>query len=195
MNQEKDFFYIAELSTGQIDYVDDYYEKVKTNKIFNLQLRYWTESLYKFQKLDESHFILEEALLIINCLCNSLETLAGVNINPVDYTPPLVKMYEETLKKDKGWDFTSDKPKLLEKLKEMDNYHKNICKHINKSNFKREMLKEINYEKLEDYMSVTQEIWLWVLTKAFNGNIPKDQLLFFKDNCFQDYDDIIPDSK
>ena len=51
----------------------------------------------------------------------------------------------------------------------------------NKSDFKRAMLKEINYKKIEEYMQVTREIWLWVLSKAFNNNIPDDQLYFFKD--------------
>ena len=195
MNQDKEFFYIADLSSNQIDYVDGYYEIAKKKKIFNLQLRYWTEALYKFQKIDERNFILEEALLIINCLCNSLEALAGINIKPVDHTPYLLKLYEETLKKDKGWDFKSDKPRLWERLKEMNGYHTNICKHINKSTSRKEMLKEINYEKIEDYVTVTKEIWLWVLDKAFNGNIPNDQLLFFNDNYFQDLENIIPNPK
>lgn len=182
MNQENDFFYIAELASGTIDYVEDYYETVKKDKIFNLQLRYWAEALVKFQKFYEDNFILDEALVIINCLCNSLETLAGVNINPVAHTPPLIKMYEVTLKTDKAWDLKFERLDLFDKLKEMANYHKNICKHINKADFRREMLSEIDYEKVKGYMKTTQEIWLWVLNKAFNNNIPDNQLLFFKNS-------------
>jgi len=32
----------------------------------------------------------------------------------------------------------------------MDEYHKNICKHINKADFKREMLKEIDCGKIKE---------------------------------------------
>jgi len=182
MSQEDNFFYIAELASGTTDYVRDYYTVVKSNKIFNLQLRYWVEALTKFQNLHENNFILDEALLIINCLCNSLETLAGVNIKPVEHTPSLIRMYETTLKDDKGWDLKSERSDLFDKLKDMDEYHKNICKHINKADFKREMLKEIDYGKIKEYMKTTQEIWLWILNKAFNNNIPEDQLLFFKNS-------------
>lgn len=180
MNDEREFFYIAELASGELDYIGDYYETAKKDKIFNLQLRYWAEALAKFQKLYDDNFILDEALIIINCLCGSLETLAGVNIKPVEHTPSLVRMYEVTLKLDKGWDLKVENADLFEKLKEMDNYHKNICKHINKGNFRREMLGEINYRKIKEYMGVTQEIWLWVLNKAFSNKIPENQIVFFR---------------
>jgi len=182
IDERKKFMYMAELGSGQTDSVEDYYWTAREDNIFNLQLRYWVEALRKFQGLYEENFILEEGIVIINALCSSLETLAGVNIKPVDHTPSLMTMYDKTLKNDKGWDLRNDNLSLFAKLEEMDYYHKNICKHINKGNFKREMLKEINYVKIKEYMEITQEIWLWILNKAFNNAIPENQTRFFNND-------------
>jgi len=179
MQKENLDFIIAEAGSGYT-YIGAYYEMIKSNEqVFNLQLRYWIEAKNRFEGLN-GNFVLEEALLIIKLLCGSLEALAGVNINPPknDYTPPLDKLFEETLKNNKGWDICSEKPELFTKLVSMDKYNKNLCKHLHKG--RKDLLKEINYEKLNEYMKTTQEIWLWVLDKKYHGNIPEDQLQFLK---------------
>lgn len=182
MKESKNFYW-AQFASGQVDYVDSYYEMVE-NKIFNLQLRYWVEALMKFQNLHDANYKAEELLLILNLLCNSLETLAGVNINPPakDYTPPLMTLYKESLKKDKEWDLSREEPDLFKNLEEMDNYHKKLCKHIHKSDSRRELLNQINHEKIRKYMKVAKEIWLWILNKKFKGDIPKNQLNFFRED-------------
>lgn len=178
--KESEEFYWARFASGQIDYVDSYY-KIVNDKIFNLQLRYWIEALMKFQNLYDGNFKVEELLLILDLLCHSLETLAGVNINTPtkDRTPPLMILYKKTLKNDKEWDSSQEKPFLFKNLEEMDNFHKNLCKHINRSDSRKELLKQVSYEKIRKYMETTKEIWLWILNKS---NAPKEQLQFFEDD-------------
>lgn len=180
MEESKDFYW-ARYCSGNIHYIDGYYEIMGDN-IFNLQLRYWVEAMEKVQNLSSGNFKIEELLLILNLLCCSLETLAGVNIEPpVDNrTPSLMAMYKHTLKSEKGWNLELEKPDLFTSLNEMDHIHKNLCKHINISNSRKDLLKQISYEKVQSYIEVTRNIWLWILNKAFNGNIPEHQLVFFR---------------
>ena len=179
MEESKDFYW-AQYSSGNDCFVGRYYEKMGA-KTFNLQLRYWVEALEKDQRLYPGHFKVEELLLILNLLCMSLETLAGVNIKPPtdDYTPPLMTMYRHTLKDEKGWNLELEKPDLFAGLNEMDHLHKNLCKHINISRSRKDLLKKISYEKVQSFIEVTRNIWLWILDKAFKGNIPEHQLVFF----------------
>ena len=89
-------------------------------------------------------------------------------------------MYKETLIKDKGWDLPKERPGLYAKLEEMDRFQKNLCKHINISSSRKTLLKQISYEKIQDFIDATKNIWLWILDKKFNRNIPESQLEFFK---------------
>jgi hypothetical protein len=136
----------------------------------------------KFQNLYDWNYKVEELLLILNLLCSSLEALAGVNIKSPkkDRTPPLLEMYKDTLITDKGWDLPKERPDLFAKLKEMDQFHKNLCKHINISSSRKVLLKQIIYQKIQDFIETTKNIWLWILDKKFKGNIPESQLEFFK---------------
>lgn len=184
MKESKEF-YIAHYASGSSAYlVDDYYHLVK-DKTFNLQLRYWVEALCKFENLYPGNFKTEELVLILNLLCSSLETLAGVNVTPEnnDRTPSLRELYSETLKKQKGWNLGSEKPGLIEALKEMINYHNKVCKHLNRSSSRKELIKSIDYNKIQRYMKTTQDIWLWILEKQFKGKRLDEQSEFF-DNDF-----------
>ena len=179
MDESKDFIW-AEYASGWTD-ADSYYRHVGT-RIFNLQLRYWVEARMKFQNLYDGNYKVEELLIILNLLCSSLEALAGVNIKPPkdDLTPSLIKMYKVTLITDKGWDLLKEKPNLFDKLIEMDQFHKNLCKHINISSSRKALLRQISYEKTQDFIETTKNIWLWILDKKFKGNIPDSQLEFFR---------------
>lgn len=180
MDESKRFIW-AQYNSGWMQYVSDYYKHVGT-KTFNLQLRYWVEALEKYQNLYYGNYKVEELLIILNHLCGSLETLAGVNICPPkdDYTPSLIKMYGEVLKTDRGWDLPKERPDLFVVLEEMDRFHKNLCKHINISSSRKDLLEQISYENIQHYITATRDIWLWILYKKFNGNIPEDQLNFFE---------------
>ena len=137
--------------------------------MINLQLRYWTEAMEKFQQLKEDEFIIEEGVLIINLLANSLSTLAGLNVEGQHY---LMTLY------DKGdWNLKLEHPEWYKKLEELNSNYNKLSKHIN---WKRiELLKEIDYKKISEYMDLTQKIWVWALNKQYSGNIPDDQLYYF----------------
>jgi len=157
-----------------------YYEMVKKDKKFiNLQLRQWTEALKRFEQMEQEGFNIEEVVLTIQSLCSSLETLAGMNIKPVENVPSLIALFKYTLKQDRGWDLYSERLDLFVTLVDMDNINKNIVKHLGKDISRQELLKTINYDKLREYMRATKEIWIWMLGKIFGGNIPKEQLRFF----------------
>ena len=177
--KESKGFSIAHYASGSPEYlIDDYYHLVKDN-IFNLQLRYWIEALCKFENLYQGNFKVEELVLILNLLCNSLETLAGVNINPRKFTPPLSKLYKETLVDDRKWNLASEEPGLFAELEGMIEYHNNVCKHLNRSSSRKDLLKKIDYKKIKKYMKTTQEIWLWILKKKFKGKKLAEQSEFF----------------
>ena len=162
--------YVAHLASGISGFVNDYYDQVKHKKIMiNLQLRYWTEAMEKFQQLKEDEFIIEEGVLIINLLANSLSTLAGLNVEGQHY---LMTLY------DKGdWNLKLEHPEWYKKLEELNSNYNKLSKHIN---WKRiELLKEIDYKKISEYMDLTQKIWVWALNKQYSGNIPDDQLYYF----------------
>jgi len=178
MKESKEFYW-AEAASGFIDYVNFYYDLVGT-RIFNLHFRYWAEALNKFQQINESNFKVEELLIILNFLCQSLETLAGVSIKPRKRTPQLLTMYKKSLKDEMGWDMPKERPDLFKNLKDMSKYHNNLCKHINRSDSRKELLSQISYKKIRKYMATTKEIWLWILNKKFNGEIPANQLVLFE---------------
>lgn len=186
--KESDSFSIAQYASGSPAFLVDEYYNLVSDKTFNLQLRYWVEALCKFENLNEGNFKAEELVLVLNSLCNSLETLAGVNIKPTkgDYTPSLTILYSKTLKEQKGWDLIREKPRLFAELQEMIKYHNNICKHLNKSSSRKELLKTIDYKKIQRYMKTTQEIWLWILKKGFKGKIPEEQKIFFYSDFTQE---------
>lgn len=175
-----DLYIFAEFASGFNDYRYPYYKFVG-KKVFNLQLRYWVEALNKFQSIYDGDERVEELLLILDMLCHSLEALAGVNIKPPpnNKTASLIVLYGKQ-KKGKAWDLKEEKLDLFKELEEMDWFQKNLSKHINKSDSRKEMLKQINYEKIRKYMNVTREIWLWILNKRYRSKIPEDQLKLFR---------------
>ena len=180
MEENFDFMVAA---SGYTYNIESYYEIVKKDrnkKFINIQLRQWIEALRRFEQLDEEDFTIEEAVLTIQSLCSSLETLGGITIETTDNAPSLIAIFKYTLKKEKGWDLSSEKSNLFALLEEMDNINKNIVKHITKAQSRKELLKTINYNKLREYMRTTKAIWIWMLNKIHKGNISEQQLRFFK---------------
>ena len=164
--------YVAHLASGMSAYVSDCYEQVKSKKILiNLQLRYWTEALEKFQELDEEGFIVEEGVLIINLLANSLSTLAGLNQDGRHY---LMDLYDKD-----NWNLKLEHPEWYEKLGDLNSDYNKLAKHINWDRV--DLLRILNYKKVSEYMDLTQKVWVWVLGKQYKGNIPDDQLYHFRD--------------
>lgn len=158
--------YTACLASGNYKYIDKYYElntAATTNtKIVNVQLRYWIEAVEKFYNLDPSDYnekTIEEGVLIINLLANSLLILGGMNDRSgKSKTPCLTELY-----KSKEWDLKADKPDLYSTLKDLNDDYNHLSKHINKT--RAELLKKINYAKIKTYFEATRDIWKWVLQK------------------------------
>lgn len=173
MNNFKNL-YTACLSTGDYKYIDKYYEMNTTTsnpKIVNLQLRYWVEAVERFYNLDPSDYnenTIEEGVLIINLLANSLLILGGMNDKSgKDRTPPLKELYSG-----KAWNLKEENFNLYDMLDKLNEDYNNLSKHMNKS--RAELLKSISYDKVKKYFEATRDIWKWVLKKegiAENINI------------------------
>lgn len=73
---------IAISGTGHCRYLEEFYAHNSQSPVINMQIRYWIEAIDKFYDIPESEYGLEtveEAVLIVNCLANSLLILGGVN--------------------------------------------------------------------------------------------------------------------
>ena len=171
MSHFKDL-YTACLGSGAYKYIDKYYE-INTStdkpKIVNIQLRYWIEAVEKFYNLSEADYnegTVEEGVLIINLLANSLLVLGGMNDKSgKDRTPPLLNLYAGD-----SWDLESERPDLYKTLGDLNDDYNKLSKHINKS--RSDLLKDVSYEKLKRYMELTRCIWKWVLAKEnANGDV------------------------
>ncbi len=147
----------ASLASESEQYIESYYEKAG-KKIFNLQLRYWVEALIKFEGLDkECNIKLEELLLILNSICNSLLILAGVNFKKPpqnDFIPHLMDLYDQ-------WSLKKDKPELFYELCQMNENYNKLSKHLCKSPPRVKLLNKINYEEIRKYMNISIRISFW----------------------------------
>jgi len=170
LNFEIPDIYIAHYGSALPGFVNGYYCRVKEKKIIvNLQLRYWTEALEKFKVLKENEFIVEEGVLIINSLANSLSTLAGLNVDGEHY---LIELYNSG-----DWNLKLEHPSWYKKLEKLNYHYNKLSKHINWK--RRELFNEIDFKKISEYMDLTQKIWIWALNKEYHGNVPNDQLYYF----------------
>jgi len=157
--------YTACLASGSYKYIDKYYE-INTStdkpKIVNLQLRYWIEAVEKFYNLhphDYNEKTIEEGVLIINLLANSLSILGGMN----DKTDNADSHFLLHFYSGYAWDLKEDEPKLYEVLVNLNKDYTKISKHMVKS--RTELLEDISYEKVKKYFETTRDIWKWVLKK------------------------------
>lgn len=169
--------YTACLASGAYKYIDKYYEintTTKQPKIINVQLRYWIEAVEKFYNLKEEEYnegTIEEGVLIINLLANSLLVLGGMNDKSgKERTPHLLSLYSGG-----AWDLKSEKADFYDELLKLNSDYNSLSKHMNKS--RAEFLKDISFEKLRNYMDLVRNIWKWVLKKE-NANLDEVENLF-----------------
>ena len=157
--------YTACLGTGSYKYIDKYYEintSTKNPKVVNIQLRYWVEAVERFYNLKEKDYnenTIEEGVLIINLLANSLAILGGMN----DKTKNAEHHYLLDFYSGCAWDLKNEKPDLYETLEDLNKNYTKISKHMIKSRTK--CLKDISYKKIKKYFETTKEIWKWILSK------------------------------
>jgi len=144
----------------------------------NIQLKSWIDAKHKYAKIKENNNqTLDDMILIVNLLGDSLTYLFGANYNTVNRTPPLKDMVDKSFPS-RGWDLKSDNLDLYNRFCELDEFHKDVSKHFSRS----KILKAANLteQKLEQQMKTTCEIWIWFLNKYYSGNIPPGQLVEFK---------------
>ncbi|MFH1051155.1 MAG: hypothetical protein V1779_09550 [bacterium] len=164
---------IASLNSGE-DYKIKYYrlkKDYKDDKIVNLQLRYLFDAIEKFVDLSENNFTaneIEEGILIINHLSNSLLILGGMNDKSgKDHTPTLLELYNGS-----AWNLEVEENDAYLILKEMNEKYSNLSKHINKK--KAIGLFDIDYKKIKMYVFNTFYIWNWVLKKEGKQELSKE---------------------
>lgn len=110
-------------------------------------------------------------------LGDSLTYLFGANYTNGTRTPYLKYMVDKIFP-ERGWNLQSDNLNLYNRFCEMEKFHKNVCKHFDRSKITE--AKNLTKQKLEQYMKTTCEIWMWFLNKFYHGNIPNGQLVEFK---------------
>lgn len=52
MENNDNYTSLAELGSGMVNYINQYYEKARQGNIVNLQGRYWMEARFKMQELN-----------------------------------------------------------------------------------------------------------------------------------------------
>jgi len=147
--------------------------------VCNLQLKAWIDARDKYKKIKENENPnLDDMILTVNILGNSLTYLFGTNYNKRHETPALKYLIDTFYPNDRHWELKSDNIDLYNSFIELDKYHKDITKHFNKT--KTATATELTKKKLEIFVETTKEIWIWFLGKFFDGDIPKEQLAEFE---------------
>lgn len=144
----------------------------------NIQLKSWIDAKHKYAKIKENNNpTIDDMILIVNLLGDSLTYLFGANYNTDNRTPPLKDMVDKIFPS-RGWDLKSDNLNLYNRFCELDEFHKDVSKHFSRPKIPKAA--NLTVKKLEQHMKTACEIWIWFLNKYYSGNIPHDQLIEFK---------------
>lgn len=152
--------HIAVCATGYRRYVEDFYSSVQSTSpaTINMQVRYWVEAVEKFYSLDEDDYdqkVLEEGILVLNNLANSLLYLGGANWSGSGRVPSLLELFNG-----KAFNLKQDRPELFKKLEEINRLYNKLSKHFTLQ--RRVMFEEVTYKKLHDLLEASAKIWQWV---------------------------------
>jgi hypothetical protein len=161
--------YTAVCGTGCYRYIENLYDHVipKTDpNIVNMQFRYWIEAVEKFFNLPSNDYdesVLEEGILIINLLANSLLILGGANYKGSGNVPPLEKLYAGD-----PFPLKREKPELYKTLCKLNNLYNKLSKHFCPD--RKRLYPEITYDSIRRYFKATSDIWLWVCNEIHKTN-------------------------
>jgi len=160
--------YTACCASGYYKYIDEFYENTRfcDPNIVNMQIRYWIEAVEKFYNISEEEYdeeIIEEGILIINCLANSLMILGGVNWNGKGPVPSLLNLYDG-----EPFPLKEKNQKLYNDLIEINNLYNKLSKHFCKDRV--ELYRSISYSNLKKFFNTSRDIWLWVCHNIFKTN-------------------------
>ena len=153
--------YTAVCGTGWYRYIEKFYDHVipKTDpNIVNMQIRYWIEAVEKFFNLPPNEYdesVLEEGILIINNLANSLLILGGANYKGSGKVPPLKNLYAGD-----PFPLKQSQPELYKTLLDLNNLYNNLSKHFCPD--RKRLYRQITHDSITRYFNATLDIWLWV---------------------------------
>ena len=169
-------FTISYLSTGE-------YEKSPNGNLIqtsiSLQLPHWREANREYDiynnlidKRDWSYI----KRIVLN-LGQCLTDLFGANYTkPINKkkTPSLMDYINTIYPDEYGWNLKIEEPELYYKLTELDCFHKDLCKHFDRSKISK--LEDTTMEKLNQFMETTREAFIWFMRKKNNGVITDDMI-------------------
>jgi hypothetical protein len=184
----KDVEYItAQLSTSA---GDEIHHDTKQHKyIINPQLHFWKDAKKEYKEYldlivnDEKHSKdWVYPLSIILKLGISLTALFGANYTSKtnEDTPSLLKFVNDIL----PWKLEKENPALYDDLLELDEAHKNLCKHYDRRKISE--LENIKIDDLKKYMDTTKEVWKWYMKNNNNGIITPEMVEEFIENFHND---------
>ena len=81
------------------------------------------------------------------------------------------------------WKLEKENPDLYSDFLELDNDHKNLCKHYDRSKITK--LDNIKIDNLKKHMETTKEIWKWYMKNANNGTLTPEMEKDFLDNFLE----------
>lgn len=162
----------ASYSPNQINRNDKY-------GVINVQLNSWLEAKKKYMLLKNNiNYNWGDFIPIIKELGDSLAYLFGINYDCNMRTPSLKKFISNSLPQ-KGWDLKKDEPILFKDFERLDDYYKDISKHLNR--LKVDKINALTVIDISRFMETTRRIWIWYLNKNYNYKIPDEQLIHLKD--------------
>ncbi len=175
--------YVAVLGTGFQRYHQAFYNDLSRDddkRVVNLQVRYWIRAADTFHNLMRQQYtedIIEEAVLIVNDLANSLQILGGVNWRAKgeeDRVPSLLELYDGA-----AFALKNEKPELYAKLEELNGLYNKLSKHFSRD--RRALFSELTWAKLSELYHAARRIWLWVCNDI-HGTWEFDQLFAHPDD-------------
>ena len=163
-------FITAQLSTSAGDKI--HLDSKHHQYIINPQLHFWKDAKKEYKAYldlvadDEKH--LKDwayPLSIILKLGISLTVLfgAGHTSKVNENTPALLKFINDIL----PWKLSEQNPALYDDFLKLDEAHKNLCKHYDRSKITE--LENIKIDILRKYMETTKEIWKWYMKSNYSG--------------------------
>jgi hypothetical protein len=168
--------YTAISGTGYQRYIEAFYDDVSGKRVVNMQIRYWIEAVEKFNNLPESEYdidTLEEGILIVNLLGNSLLTLGGVNWRGTGQVPPLLTLYDGN-----PFPLKQERPDLFAALQRLNELYNKLSKHFSRE--RAAIFPDLTFNELRRLYDATAEIWRFVCNKhhgthEFDGLFIKPQ--------------------
>lgn len=154
--------YTAISGSGYRRYIEDFYDYPADKRVVNMQVRYWIEAVEKFNNLPEPEYgidTLEEGILIVNLLANSLLVLGGVNWRGSGQVPPLLSLYDGD-----AFPLKAKHPELYAALEKLNRLYSKLSKHFSLE--RAAIYSELAYDEIRRLYRATADIWLFVCNEC-----------------------------